>query len=292
MADPLSLLPNDLLLSISSYLLTTSDLTRLELVHHRWRRVLSRDDKLWRSLCARRWKDYPRYEVLAWDETEWTREHPRWGPDGAPPRLQDGVFFSDDSPGDDGGDNDAVHRSIAVELSEASSPPELEAVPNMAAASLSPSPPTKPASWEWKNRYRWIEDDVRREQFHSPAEVESLGWYFNFTPQAGGRGEATLARCRFRDGFAEVPMYPPMLYNLVRMDERALYCGVDDRDDIDEEGVGMAIANFPIHTISRIEGSGEWVIGNEAVTFVSCDTSGTLHYDERGFQTAAPSETP
>ena len=40
-----------------------------------------------------------------------------------------------------------------------------------------PPTDTNSSSWKWKNRYQWVEQDVLRTEFHSPAEVESLYWY-------------------------------------------------------------------------------------------------------------------
>ena len=112
MNDPLSILPDEIILNFASYLPSALDLTRLEQTYHRWRRILRRDDasgettSIWKKLCAHKWKKYPRYSMLVLDEAEWTRNHPQWIPDGTPPRLQGGVVFDDDSSGDDVGDND------------------------------------------------------------------------------------------------------------------------------------------------------------------------------------------
>ena len=82
-------LSDDLLVAVALWLVDdVKDLIQLEETNHRLRRVLHGSEELWRNLCAHRWKKYPRYKALALDEGEWSRNHPRWGIDGAPPDLQ------------------------------------------------------------------------------------------------------------------------------------------------------------------------------------------------------------
>jgi hypothetical protein len=99
-------------------------------------------------------------------------------------------------------------------------------------------------------------------------ELESLAWFFNFTPQAGGRGSETLQKCKFSQGFLFLDQYLPMPYRLEVVD------GVQY----------LRIYHFPAHRIDRLTCCAEWVITNPNVTFVSCDENGTLTYTERGFQ--------
>jgi hypothetical protein len=52
----------------------------------------------------------------------------------------------------------------------------------------------------WKDRYVWAEEDATRTRI-TWEELEAMSWYFNFTPQAGGRGSETLQTCQFTQGF-------------------------------------------------------------------------------------------
>ena len=65
----------------------------------------------------------------------------------------------------------------------------------------------------WKARYRHFEADARRQHI-TQEELRELGWHFNFTPFAGGRGRATLKQARFTATKLHVPSYPPLDYQL------------------------------------------------------------------------------
>ena len=65
----------------------------------------------------------------------------------------------------------------------------------------------------WKERYRYFEADAARTHI-TEAELSSLRWHFNFTPQAGGRGMATLVPARFGNGQLTLPGYPTLPYRL------------------------------------------------------------------------------
>jgi hypothetical protein len=122
--------------------------------------------------------------------------------------------------------------------------------------------------YSWKARYAWVKQDLSRTTL-TKAELESLDWYFNFTPLAGGQGKDTLRRCIFRDGLLLAAGFPPLPYSLVNMGSRKQ---------------ALAINDFPVHFVERLKSSGEWLIKNSNVTFVSCDEAGSLSYTDRGFQ--------
>ena len=119
----------------------------------------------------------------------------------------------------------------------------------------------------WKERYLWGEYDLCRTVI-SKNELETLDWYFNFTPHSGGRGRDTLRRCIFRDGLLLLFGFPPLPYQLVQLGARQ----------------ALIISNFPPHYFYRIPSCGEWLIKNFNVTLVSTDEEGTLTYTDRGFQ--------
>ena len=72
----------------------------------------------------------------------------------------------------------------------------------------------------WRRRYATFEVDGRRSSI-TDEELCSLGWYFNYTPDAGGLGRETLRRVVFKDGRLAVPDYPNLRYALVRLRENA-----------------------------------------------------------------------
>jgi hypothetical protein len=120
---------------------------------------------------------------------------------------------------------------------------------------------------KWKGRYVWGEEDARRARI-TWEELESLKWFFNFTPHAGGRGQETLQKCQFQQGFMFLSQYLPMPYRLEVVD------GVQY----------LRIYHFPPHRIDRLRCCAEWIMTNENVTLVSCDDDETLTYRDRGFQ--------
>lgn len=122
----------------------------------------------------------------------------------------------------------------------------------------------------WKQRFLWVEQDVARTTLDQE-ELEGLGWYFNFTPSAGGRGDETLTRCVFRNGCLHLGHleYPPMPYRLV---------------DVNSSQQQLLVLPFPSHNIQRNLEDKEWLITNENVTFVSCGDDGELRFKLRGFR--------
>ena len=71
-----------------------------------------------------------------------------------------------------------------------------------------------PSPLGWLGRYRWVELDALRTRLIDE-DLTRQCWYFNFSPSAGGRGRATLARATFgSDGWLSVPNYPPLPYAL------------------------------------------------------------------------------
>jgi hypothetical protein len=120
---------------------------------------------------------------------------------------------------------------------------------------------------DWKGRYIWAEEDVARSRI-TWEELESLKWFFNFTPTAGGRGDETLQPCRFLQGFLFLSQYLPMPYRL----------------EVVANVQYLRVYHFPPHRILRLPCCGEWLIVNANVTFVSCDDNDTPTYRERGFQ--------
>ena len=126
-------------------------------------------------------------------------------------------------------------------------------------------------SYNWKKKYLFIEKDAKRTTL-AKDELESLGWYFNFTPAAGGREDETLTRAIFRDGSLHLigmPHYPPMPYRLV---------------NVNSSQQQLMIVPFPSHNISRNEEDREFLITNENVTFVSCGSGGELRFRQRAFR--------
>ncbi|KAG7364609.1 hypothetical protein IV203_037811 [Nitzschia inconspicua] len=121
-------------------------------------------------------------------------------------------------------------------------------------------------SMNWKRRFVWVEDDATRTRI-TWEEMEAHTWYFNFTPEAGGRGSDTLQTCRFSQGFLFLSQYLPMPYRLEVLD------GVQY----------LRIYHFPPHRVDRLPNA-EWLITNINVTFVSCGENEALAFRERGFQ--------
>ena len=118
----------------------------------------------------------------------------------------------------------------------------------------------------WKQKYLWVEADYSRTRI-TMGELETSHWYFNFTPEAGGRGSETLTRCFFERGWMLVDGWPP------------LKCQLVDGGRVQK----MYINNFPPHTVKR-RANGEWIIKNQNVAVVSSHETDTLAYRERGFQ--------
>lgn len=118
----------------------------------------------------------------------------------------------------------------------------------------------------WKGLFVWTEKDVKRTRI-TWEELEALSWFFNFTPQAGGRGSATLQKCRFNQGLLFLSQYLPMPYRL----------------EVTDGSQYLRIYHFPPHRIDRLPNA-EWIITNINVTFVSNDDNEALTYRERGFQ--------
>lgn len=101
----------------------------------------------------------------------------------------------------------------------------------------------------YKVSYREIFTEVRRTQI-TPEDLESLSWYFNFAPAAGGRGKETLVECKFEDSCLILDEYPPLPYF------------------VDDDSPLLRIAFFPPHVVSRLS-NGEWLITNDNVALVS-----------------------
>jgi len=66
----------------------------------------------------------------------------------------------------------------------------------------------------WRRRYATFEVDGQRSSI-TEEELSSLGWYFNYTPDAGGLGRETLRRVHFKQGRLAVPDYPELPYALI-----------------------------------------------------------------------------
>lgn len=118
----------------------------------------------------------------------------------------------------------------------------------------------------WKQRYLWVGADYSRTLI-TTEELETRLWYFNFTPESGGRGLETMRKCGFFRNNMFVPGYPPLGYELVVSGQRQW----------------LHIGMFPPHTVDRLA-NGEWIIKNQNVTFVSNHETEKLTYRERGFQ--------
>ena len=112
-----------------------------------------------------------------------------------------------------------------------------------------------------------MEGDVTRTRI-TVEELESRRWHFNFTPEAGGRGAATLRTCSFRGDSMCVPGFPPLRFRLVDSERRQW----------------LFVNNFPPHTVERRAADGEWIIKNENITCVSCHETEAPTYRDRGFQ--------
>lgn len=118
----------------------------------------------------------------------------------------------------------------------------------------------------YKKSYEFLFHEVRRNVI-TVHDLESREWYFNYTRLAGGRGKETLVKCFFRDQYLHLRGYTPLRY-FISENATASWLG---------------IANFPHHDVTRMP-DGEWLITNEAVTFVSCVSKDFLTYRDRGFQ--------
>ena len=91
-------------------------------------------------------------------------------------------------------------------------------------------------SIDWRERYRFVEADVRRSTITNE-EMTSLPWFFNFTPQAGGRGRHTMKRAQFTPPPMSkliVPGYPPLDWVLLPPPEM----DVIDETDVSDPGAG------------------------------------------------------
>mmetsp|Transcript_14412 Transcript_14412/g.21148 ORF Transcript_14412/g.21148 Transcript_14412/m.21148 type:complete len:233 (-) Transcript_14412:153-851(-) len=120
----------------------------------------------------------------------------------------------------------------------------------------------------WKQRYR----SVLEESSHTTLDrstLQNLDWYFNYAPEAGGRGRLTVVKCVFVGNVLLVPGYPPFNYQLTE-------------DEFGRHALRVEV--FPLHYITRLE-DGEWAIHNDYVTFVSVfeDDLNNCTYRERGF---------
>ena len=126
----------------------------------------------------------------------------------------------------------------------------------------------KPQSYgkTWKEAYRFVHRDVRRNWLNN-REAESMEWYFNYTPQVGGRGKQTLKKLRFSGGFLELEGHAPLPYRLTSSGGKQQ----------------MIVAHFPSYDINRLPNNGEWIVTNEYVTFVSCLCREHLQFNGRGF---------
>jgi hypothetical protein len=117
----------------------------------------------------------------------------------------------------------------------------------------------------YKLTYEWLFREVKRARITNN-DLETLDWYFNFLPSAGGRGRFTLMECVFDQQFLTIPPFPILPYS------------------IQEDGLYLQVSEYPLHDIERLP-DGEWLIKNDAVTIVSCaGYGGTLRYQDRGFQ--------
>lgn len=119
----------------------------------------------------------------------------------------------------------------------------------------------------WRRHCRALVED-RRRGWLRPAELSESHWTFNFSLEAGGRGEATARSARFLSsdvgssealeelcagpcGILELAGYtPPLKYSL------------------SANGRQLQISNYPVHTVQRLQ-SGSWLISNRYVRFVS-----------------------
>ena len=80
-----------------------------------------------------------------------------------------------------------------------------------------------------------------------------------------GRGEHTLTRAVFRDGYLHLDHIgcPPQLYQLV---------------DVNVSRQQLYINHFSSHEIQQIKEGKEWLICNKNVTLVSCGEEGELQF--------------
>jgi hypothetical protein len=121
----------------------------------------------------------------------------------------------------------------------------------------------------WREHYRTAFQEGQRQAL-LPNELNDLRWAFNFTPQAGGRGTATMQFVEFRasapgsaQGALIMDGYPPLPYELW------------------SDGKVLDICNFPLHFVKRLS-NWEWEVTNANVTFVSCYED-NVEYTDRGF---------
>ena len=145
-------------------------------VEHPW--LLIHND-LWRAQCENRWKNMPRYRLTPQRE-DWICQHYRerfGGVHDHSLNTQDGHSYNDAQSLTDAQD----HAPLATPVS-----PFIR--------------------FSWKKVYFWMEEELARTTLTAD-ELESLDWYFNFTPTAGGRRKATLRQCIFRHGllFVRIP---------------------------------------------------------------------------------------
>ena len=87
----------------------------------------------------------------------------------------------------------------------------------------------------WRRRYATFEVDGRRSSI-TKEELSSLGWYFNYTPDAGGLGRETLRRVLFKGGRLTMPDYPHLPYALIGqaglVGSRVVASGLRGRPDL------------------------------------------------------------
>ena len=175
-------------------------------------------------------------------------------------------------------------------------------------------PQTAPRSW--RCRYAAVEEQAARTML-TPEEMQSMRWLFNYTPEAGGRGRSSVMEARFifnhglrlvLDGYSSLPCLLDASPSTVP-DSHATGDSDDPENQLDVDFPAPAaaaalrqlevvaackdisqqrliIANFPPHSVSRIDSTREWLITNQNVTFVSChdaDPTSLGSYTDRGF---------
>ncbi|CAJ1962619.1 unnamed protein product [Cylindrotheca closterium] len=274
---------------------------------------LSSIHDLWKTHCQHRWNDKPRYKLT--DEREdWLRRH------------YDEHFATVDYGDTAGGATGRATGRATGSRTESSHVMMGNAAPFPVAntASSSPSTTSTPSlsKFSWKKTYFWMEQELARTTL-TYDELESLDWYFNFTPLAGGRGKDTLLRCIFRHGLLSIggAGFPSLPYRMLFLhpgDNPDIFSeqqvnATDQHSDTDtttdattdtethdnpifhggidtsqarrhNQEQAVLIADFPLHYVSRLHDSGEWLMTNAHVTFVSTDEAGALTYKDRNFQ--------
>lgn len=89
-------------------------------------------------------------------------------------------------------------------------------------------------------------------------DLESLNWFFCFTPAEGARGNKTFNKCKFANRLFQTLLIDPPLPYFVSKNGSLVVVG---------------IANFSALDFSRLP-DGEWLIKHDAVVFVSCGPTG------------------